>query len=85
MAWTNGLTDMVMPYMIQFLRDYTSKVDLLLHERKEAQVGRGAGARRHMGVWGYGRAQRSLAACRQAGGLEGSTDSVGAGPWLPGL
>lgn len=28
-----------MPYMIQFLRDYTSKVDLLLHERKEAQVG----------------------------------------------
>ncbi len=38
MAWTNGLTDMVMPYMIQFLRDYTSKVDMLLHERKEAQV-----------------------------------------------
>lgn len=36
-AWTNGLMDMVMPYMIQFLRDYTSKVDMLLHERKEAQ------------------------------------------------
>lgn len=36
-AWTNGLTDMVMPYMIQFLRDITQRVDLLMHERREAQ------------------------------------------------
>lgn len=36
-AWSNGLMDMAMPYMIQFLRDYSSKVDLLMRERKEAQ------------------------------------------------
>jgi clathrin heavy chain len=36
-AWTNGLTEMAMPYMIQTLKDYSSKVDLLMAERKEAQ------------------------------------------------
>lgn len=36
-AWSNGLTDMVMPYMIQTLKDYSSKVDLLMAERREAQ------------------------------------------------
>jgi clathrin heavy chain len=36
-AYTNGLMDMVMPYLIQFLRDYSGKVDTLMHERKEAQ------------------------------------------------
>ena len=25
-AWTHGLIDFVMPYMIQYLKDYTSKV-----------------------------------------------------------
>lgn len=25
-AWTHGLVDFVMPYMIQYLKDYTSKV-----------------------------------------------------------
>ena len=25
-AWTNGLVDFVMPFMVQFLRDYNSKV-----------------------------------------------------------
>lgn len=37
-AWRNGLTDAVMPYLISVLRDYTTKVDTLVHERKEAQV-----------------------------------------------
>lgn len=36
MAWTNKLTDQVMPFMIQWLKDYSSKVDLLILERKEA-------------------------------------------------
>ena len=36
-AWTHGLVDMAMPFMIQFLREYSSKVDLLINERKEAQ------------------------------------------------
>jgi clathrin heavy chain len=36
-AWTNGMTDTIMPYMIQFLRDYTSKVDTLMADRREAQ------------------------------------------------
>jgi clathrin heavy chain len=35
-AWSNGLMDMVMPYMIQFLRDYSGKVDTLVRERREA-------------------------------------------------
>ena len=26
LAWTNGLVDFVMPYMIQYLKDYTGKV-----------------------------------------------------------
>lgn len=37
LAWMNGLTDFVMPYMIQFLREYTGKVDLLMSERKDAK------------------------------------------------
>jgi hypothetical protein len=39
-AWTNKLSDQVMPYMIQFMKDYSSKVDLLMQERKEAQQAR---------------------------------------------
>lgn len=35
-AWTNKLTDQVMPFMIQWLKDYSGKVDLLMQERKEA-------------------------------------------------
>ena len=27
LAWTNGLVDFVMPYMIQYLKDYTGKVN----------------------------------------------------------
>lgn len=36
-AWRNKLSDAAMPYLIGVLRDYTSKIDLLMHERKEAQ------------------------------------------------
>lgn len=36
-AWTNGLMDSLMPFLIQTLRDYTSKVDTLMNERREAQ------------------------------------------------
>lgn len=34
-AWVNGLMDMVMPYLVQFLRDYSGKVDMLMVERAE--------------------------------------------------
>lgn len=36
-AWSNGLTEQVMPYMIQFVRDITQRVDMLMHERREAR------------------------------------------------
>ncbi|KDD77018.1 hypothetical protein H632_c39p3, partial [Helicosporidium sp. ATCC 50920] len=36
-AWTNGLTDTVMPYMIQVVRDFGTKLDALERERKDAQ------------------------------------------------
>jgi clathrin heavy chain len=36
-AWMNGLMDFVFPYLIQFLKEYTGKVDLLYTERKERQ------------------------------------------------
>ena len=42
-AWSNGLVDSVMPFMIQFLRDYSSKVDLLMADRREAQEASKAG------------------------------------------
>ena len=29
-AWTHGLIDFVMPFMIQYLKDYTSKVLLVI-------------------------------------------------------
>lgn len=35
MAWTNGLTELAMPYLIQAVQEYTGKVDFLLAERKE--------------------------------------------------
>lgn len=34
-AWKNGLTDMAMPYMIQVMREYTSKVDQLEKANQE--------------------------------------------------
>jgi len=36
-AWMNKLTDWAMPFMIQMLKEYTGKVDLLMSERKEAR------------------------------------------------
>ena len=37
-AWTHGLTDFIMPYMIQTLKEMSGKVDTLMRERKEAQT-----------------------------------------------
>ncbi|GLI67875.1 hypothetical protein VaNZ11_012164 [Volvox africanus] len=37
LSWMNGLTDYSMPYMIQMLKEYVGKVDLLMSERKEQQ------------------------------------------------
>lgn len=37
-AWTHGLTDFIMPYMIQTLKEMSGKVDTLMRERKEAQA-----------------------------------------------
>mmetsp|Transcript_5702 Transcript_5702/g.10236 ORF Transcript_5702/g.10236 Transcript_5702/m.10236 type:complete len:152 (-) Transcript_5702:280-735(-) len=36
-AWMNGMMDFVMPYMIQFMREYTSKVDTLVAESVEGK------------------------------------------------
>jgi len=35
LAWMNGMMDFVMPYMIQFLREYSSKVDALVTESED--------------------------------------------------
>lgn len=35
LAWKNKLIDFAFPYMIQFVKEYTGKVDMLLSERKE--------------------------------------------------
>lgn len=37
LSWMNGLADYSMPYMIQMLKEYVGKVDLLMSERKEQQ------------------------------------------------
>ena len=39
-AWQNGLTDLAMPFMIQFMKDYVGKVDTLMADRKENQEAR---------------------------------------------
>ncbi|KIY97205.1 hypothetical protein MNEG_10758 [Monoraphidium neglectum] len=36
-AWMNKLGDFAMPYMVQVIKEYTGKVDLLMSERKEAK------------------------------------------------
>jgi clathrin heavy chain len=38
LAWMNGLMDFAMPYMVQFIKEVNSKVELLMSERKEAKV-----------------------------------------------
>lgn len=35
LAWMNGLIDFAMPYLIQFMRDYTGKVDALVEDKKD--------------------------------------------------
>jgi clathrin heavy chain len=35
LAWSNKLTDFAMPYFVQMLREYTSRVDVLHNEREE--------------------------------------------------
>ena len=42
-AWSHGLIDTVMPYIIQFVKDYSNKVDILMAERREAQEASKAG------------------------------------------
>lgn len=37
LAWSNGLTDFAMPYMIQAIKEYVGKVDELLAERKDKE------------------------------------------------
>ena len=37
MAWANGLIDLAMPYMIQTMRDYVGRVDILMQERKDSR------------------------------------------------
>ena len=34
-AWMNGLMDFAMPYVIQFMREYTGKVDALVEDKRE--------------------------------------------------
>ena len=34
-AWQNGLIDLAMPFMIQFMKDYVGKVDVLMADRKD--------------------------------------------------
>jgi hypothetical protein len=34
-AWQNGLMDLAMPFMIQFMKDYVGKVDTLMSDRKD--------------------------------------------------
>jgi len=43
LAWKNKLMDFVMPYMIQCLKDYSTKIDLLMKDRREAQEASKAG------------------------------------------
>ena len=43
LAWKHKLMDTAMPYMIQTVRDLTSKVDILMKERREAQEASKAG------------------------------------------
>ena len=42
-AWQNGLTDLAMPFMIQFMKDYVGKVDTLMADRKDNMEARKVG------------------------------------------
>mmetsp|Transcript_17321 Transcript_17321/g.52085 ORF Transcript_17321/g.52085 Transcript_17321/m.52085 type:complete len:1674 (-) Transcript_17321:219-5240(-) len=42
LAWTHGLTDFAMPYLIQTVKEYTGKVDDLLAARKDNEAAKDA-------------------------------------------
>ena len=44
LAWSHGLTDAAMPFMIQTLKDQSSKIDLLMREREQARKKNGGNA-----------------------------------------
>jgi clathrin heavy chain len=37
LAWKHGLTDFAMPYLVQSVKEYTTKVDELLEDRKQSE------------------------------------------------
>lgn len=37
LGWMHGLMDFAMPYVIQIVKEYTGKIDMLVSERKESQ------------------------------------------------
>eukprot|EP00959_Pyramimonas_sp_CCMP1952_P123777 2587850-Pyramimonas_sp.AAC.1 len=37
LAWLNGMLDCAMPFMIQFMREYSHKVDVLVKDKKERE------------------------------------------------
>ncbi|BAF28947.1 Os12g0104800, partial [Oryza sativa Japonica Group] len=37
LAWMNNMVDFAFPYLLQFIREYTSKVDELVKDRIESQ------------------------------------------------
>lgn len=37
-AWLHGLMDFVFPYLVQFLKQYSTSVDTLMAERKEVRT-----------------------------------------------
>ncbi|GAX80055.1 hypothetical protein CEUSTIGMA_g7494.t1 [Chlamydomonas eustigma] len=45
LAWTHGLTDFAMPFLIQVVKEYTTKVDTMLIEKKETQQAQEAAAK----------------------------------------
>jgi clathrin heavy chain len=38
LAWFNGIIDFAVPYVLQFMREYTGKVDELIKDRELAQL-----------------------------------------------
>ncbi|MBA0814523.1 hypothetical protein Gohar_020350 [Gossypium harknessii] len=37
MAWVNNMIDFTFPFLLQFIREYTGKVDELIKDKIEAQ------------------------------------------------
>ncbi|GFH26884.1 clathrin heavy chain, partial [Haematococcus lacustris] len=45
LSWRNGLLEFAFPYMIQAVKEYTGKVDMLMLERKEQTANQEAAAK----------------------------------------